>query len=175
MLGTAKIFGWRVLLDRLPYRVNLERREILVSSNLCPLCNKDVETLQHLLITCEVAQRLWLKCDNWVGLSTVRSIDIINHFCSFHFSGLSRKANYAWRGMWLAVVKALWIHRNKVIFDVWIHKNKVIFDVSQVDEVEIFAVAQLHAWSWAKFSGLKLWETFAEWCMHPVDCLREIK
>jgi len=55
VLGITKIFGWRVLLDRLPFRVNLERRGILVSSNMCPLCNKDVETLQHLLITCEVA------------------------------------------------------------------------------------------------------------------------
>ena len=166
MSGRAKIFGWRVLLDKLPFRINLDRRGVMVSSNLCPLCNKDkdVETLQHLLITCEVAQRLWLKCDNWVGLSLVRSIDIVNNFCNLHFSGLSRKANYAWRGMWLAVVKALWIHR-----------NKVIFDVGQVDEVEIFAVAQLHAWSWTKFSGLKLRGTFAEWCMHSVDCLREIK
>jgi len=44
-----------------------------------------------------------------------------------------------------------------------------------VDEVKTFAVTQLHAWYWAKFSGLKLRETFAEWCMHPVDCSRDIK
>jgi len=36
--------------------------------------------------------------------------------------------------MRLAIVKALWIH-----------KNKVVFDVGHVDKVEIFAVAQLHA------------------------------
>jgi len=66
--------------------------------------------------------------------------------------------------MWLAVVKALWIHR-----------NKVIFDVGQVDKVEIFAVTQFHVWSWAKFSGLKLQGTFEKWCMHPVNFLREIK
>jgi len=44
-----------------------------------------------------------------------------------------------------------------------------------VDEVEIFVVPQLHVWSWAKFSRLKLQETFAEWCIHPVNCLGEIK
>jgi len=27
-----------------------------------------------------------------------------------------------------------------------------------VDEIEIFTVAQLHAWSWEKFCGLKLWD-----------------
>jgi len=66
--------------------------------------------------------------------------------------------------MWLAVVTALWIYR-----------NKVIFDAGKVDEVEIFAIAQLHAWSWAKFSGLKLQGTFTKWCIHLIDCLREIK
>jgi len=44
------------LLDRLPFRVNLERRGIGMVSNLSPLCNKDVETIQHLLITSEVGQ-----------------------------------------------------------------------------------------------------------------------
>jgi len=52
VLGTTKIFGWRLLLDRLSSKVNLERRKDMVSSNLRPLYNKDVKILQHLLITC---------------------------------------------------------------------------------------------------------------------------
>ena len=62
MLNKAKVFGWRVLLDRLSTRVNLEHRGVNLSCNLCPLCNKEVESIQHLLITCEVTQRLWIKC-----------------------------------------------------------------------------------------------------------------
>jgi len=92
--GTTKIFGWRVLLDRLLSKVNLVRRMVMVSSNLRPLYNKDVKTLQHLLITCI---RLHKNCDSsvQVGLSLVRFINIVNHFCSFYFSELSRKANCA--------------------------------------------------------------------------------
>jgi len=41
---TIKAFGWRVMLDRLPSKVNLENRGITVSCNLCPLCKKEVET-----------------------------------------------------------------------------------------------------------------------------------
>jgi len=37
---SAKAFGWRVLLDRLPSRTNLESRGVHVSCNLCPLCKK---------------------------------------------------------------------------------------------------------------------------------------
>jgi len=54
--GSAKLLGWKTFLDRLPARVNLERRGVNIESNLCPLCAKEEETLQHLFIRCEVSQ-----------------------------------------------------------------------------------------------------------------------
>ena len=89
--GTIKVFGWRVMLDRQPSKVNLENKGVMVSCNLCPLCKKEVETTHHLFITCEVAHRLWIKCDNWVGITSVRHNDIANHFCSFYINDLSKK------------------------------------------------------------------------------------
>jgi len=47
------------MLENLLTRLNLERRGVLVVSNLCPLCNKVEETIQHVLINCEVAQKIW--------------------------------------------------------------------------------------------------------------------
>jgi len=44
-----------------------------------------------------------------------------------------------------------------------------------VDEIEIFAVAQLYAWSWVKFRGFRLRAKFSEWCIHLMDCLREAR
>jgi len=129
----AKVFGWRVLFDRLPTRVNLESRGVWLSCNIYPLCNKEVESIQHLLSTCEVTQRLWIKCDRWVELTSARVNNIVNHFCSFYLVGLSEKANCVWKGMWLAITKAIWTH-----------KNRIIFDGGQVNEIEIFAVAQLY-------------------------------
>ena len=92
------------------------------------------------------------------------SNDIASHFLSFYLTGLSAQANHVWRGMWLALTKAIWMHR-----------NKVIFEGGQVDKVEIFLQAQLQAWSWVRFEGIRFQKTFAEWCMHLVDCLREVK
>jgi len=65
--------------------------------------------------------------------------------------------------MWLTITKTIWTYR-----------NKVIFEGGQVDEKEIFTVAQLHTWSWTKFCGLKLRGSFVECCLHPIDCLREV-
>ena len=85
MPGSAKVFGWRAQLNKLPSRVNLEKRGVIVSYNLCPICSLEVETMQHILITCEVSQRLWIKCDNWVGLTSVRNNDISTTFATFIF------------------------------------------------------------------------------------------
>ena len=145
--GKAKIFGWRAMLDRLPSRVNLETRGVIMSCNLCPLCRKEMETLQHLLITCEVAQRLWIKCDSWAGITSARNNVI--HFCNFTIIGMSNKANGVWKGMWLSLAKEIWNYR-----------IKIIFNSGQVDEIEIFATTQLHAWTWAKFNGSRFQSSF---------------
>ncbi|GJV06756.1 RNA-directed DNA polymerase, eukaryota, reverse transcriptase zinc-binding domain protein, partial [Tanacetum coccineum] len=38
------VFMWRLLLNKLPSRVNLDRRGIDVGSILCPICQDDVES-----------------------------------------------------------------------------------------------------------------------------------
>ena len=87
------MFGWRVLIDRLPSKINLEKRGIRLLCNLCPLYNKDAESMQHIMLSCEVAQRLWVKCDKWVGLSSVTSNHIASHFLNFYLTRLSGQAN----------------------------------------------------------------------------------
>jgi len=56
--GTTKMFGWRVWIDRLPSKINLEKRGVKLPCNLCPLCNKDAKSIQHIMLSCEVTQRL---------------------------------------------------------------------------------------------------------------------
>ena len=53
------VFGWRLRLNRLPTKVNLDRRGIELGPVLCPMCGDDVETVNHIFFTCEVAVELW--------------------------------------------------------------------------------------------------------------------
>ena len=57
-MSSGIICDWRLLLGRLPTRVNLVRRGIQVGNVCCPLCNEGVETAQHLFSTSRVAQRV---------------------------------------------------------------------------------------------------------------------
>ena len=43
----VNIFAWRLMLNRLPTKVNLDRRSIDVGSVLCPICAAEVETVNH--------------------------------------------------------------------------------------------------------------------------------
>ncbi|GKC83489.1 RNA-directed DNA polymerase, eukaryota, reverse transcriptase zinc-binding domain protein [Tanacetum coccineum] len=44
----VNIFLWKLLLNKLPSRVNLDRRGIDVPSILCPICQEDVEMANHI-------------------------------------------------------------------------------------------------------------------------------
>jgi len=40
-----------------------------------------------------------------------------------------------------------------IVREIWKHRNKVVFCNRRVDEVEILAMTQLTAWSWARVIG----------------------
>ncbi|GKA91273.1 putative RNA-directed DNA polymerase [Tanacetum coccineum] len=57
------ILTWRISLDRIPTRSNLDSRGIDLDSILCPVCNDEIETSQHL--DCSIAKSSWIlvsKC-----------------------------------------------------------------------------------------------------------------
>lgn len=56
-----KVFGWRVLLDRLTSKDQLLSRSILSSSHdlPCALCFQWDENLPHLCLSCSVAKKVW--------------------------------------------------------------------------------------------------------------------
>jgi len=125
---------------------------------------KEEETIQYLFTYCEVSQKVWDKCDRWVGLTSVRNNDIINHFRNFYAIGLSKKANIVWKGMWLATVWEIWKHSNKIVF-----RNGLVVDV------EIFAMAQVNALQWTKSGRQKVHYSFPDWCLNPRECLVQLR
>jgi len=104
------------------------------------LCNNIEETVQHVLFECVVTQKVWDNCDRWISIHSVRPNFAANHFMSFNLIWCWKKVNSVWRGMWVAIVWEIWKHRNNVVFN-----NRV------GDDSEIFVLAQLRGWSWAKF------------------------
>nr|GEW99259.1 RNA-directed DNA polymerase, eukaryota, reverse transcriptase zinc-binding domain protein [Tanacetum cinerariifolium] len=53
------VFLWRLSLNKFPSRVNLDLKSIDVGSLLCPICQEDVESVNHIFFSCEMAKVLW--------------------------------------------------------------------------------------------------------------------
>ncbi|GJZ68973.1 RNA-directed DNA polymerase, eukaryota [Tanacetum coccineum] len=64
----VNVFSWRARRDRLPTRVNLSRRGVLLDSHLCPLCNAAMEDVQHVFFRCDVARVVLRKICRWWDL-----------------------------------------------------------------------------------------------------------
>ncbi|GJR89114.1 ankyrin repeat-containing protein [Tanacetum coccineum] len=65
----VNILAWRIANKRLPTRANLDKCGIDLESVLCPMCNNDIETESHILISCPIAQSVWKDIFTWWKLS----------------------------------------------------------------------------------------------------------
>ncbi|XP_071699348.1 uncharacterized protein [Rutidosis leptorrhynchoides] len=89
-----EIFAWRVRKKRIPVRTELDKRGIHLHSVRCPLCDDDVESVDHSLIFCTHAIEVWNRVFGWWGIGnfTNFSIDeILSGKASGHMSSLGAK------------------------------------------------------------------------------------
>ncbi|GJZ56640.1 RNA-directed DNA polymerase, eukaryota [Tanacetum coccineum] len=61
----VNIFIWRMLLNKLPTRMNLMNRGINVQSNQCGICDTGDETINHLMLHCDLARDVWALVGRW--------------------------------------------------------------------------------------------------------------
>ncbi|KAL4582304.1 hypothetical protein LXL04_006851 [Taraxacum kok-saghyz] len=63
----VRCFVWRALSRRIPVSSNLAIRGITVETNLCTLCNAEIETEDHLLVKCKIAEEVHEWILGWCG------------------------------------------------------------------------------------------------------------
>ncbi|GJW54014.1 RNA-directed DNA polymerase, eukaryota, reverse transcriptase zinc-binding domain protein [Tanacetum coccineum] len=61
----VNVFLWRLMLNKLATRVNLDRRGVDVGSILCLICRDDVESANHIFFSCDMAKDLWALLARW--------------------------------------------------------------------------------------------------------------
>lgn len=155
---------WRVMLDRIPTRVCLSRRGVMMNSTLCALCQLKEESCQHMFLECRYAQWVWSLCFKWIGISFIQQNDLKMHFQSFYLSQASNKQNLVWKGVWETVVRCIWDQRNLIVF-----KKGV------VDAEEVFQKAQLKSWQWMKHKVYSFNYSLVDWVSNPMICIKSYK
>ncbi|GJY59623.1 zinc knuckle CX2CX4HX4C containing protein [Tanacetum coccineum] len=61
------IFAWRLALDRLPTRFNLDSRGVDLDLIRCVICDDAIEMTQHLFVNCTISNSLWSMVTRWWG------------------------------------------------------------------------------------------------------------
>ena len=117
------VFAWTIARQRVLTQVR-HRHLFSTKSALCMLCREQEEDCEHLFFKCLIAIRIW-ACQ---GLSDITSSSVF-----WATIPRRRRGHEADRGKGFAVVWALSLHRNEVVFE-----GKAVSSEGLIQEVEKF-------------------------------------
>ncbi|GJW46936.1 RNA-directed DNA polymerase, eukaryota, reverse transcriptase zinc-binding domain protein, partial [Tanacetum coccineum] len=108
----VNIHAWKVKLDCLPTRLNISRRGMNNDSILCPICDKEVESSNHIFFACHFAREIFTRISTWWDVPFIEM------------------STYEEWLLWLSNLRprCIWSFRNKNIFGLELPKKEFIFD-----------------------------------------------
>ncbi|GJS65283.1 putative RNA-directed DNA polymerase, eukaryota, reverse transcriptase zinc-binding domain protein [Tanacetum coccineum] len=153
----VNIFLWRLVVNKLPTRVNLERKGIDVDSTLCPICGEDVETVNHIFFSCEMAKDLWALLARWWSLDIPICSNFLDWSSWLDSLHLSSKVKLFLKGVGGTLLWAIWNFRNRLVFSVPPPKKAVLWD---------YIVSQFFLWISSRNHRIKF--SWVNWSQHPL-------
>ncbi|XP_058733587.1 uncharacterized protein LOC131605220 [Vicia villosa] len=161
----VKIFGWRLLLNRLPVKEQLAKRNIIQreEDKVCVLCSEHVENLEHLFFNCHLSKIIWEKIGMWMEVhmedNVVGAAGHLKHFVT----GLKGRMKKKMRGLvWLTTLWSIWNSRNNFIFN----NTNIVLD-------EVISSIKVVSWFWLAI-GAKARSTIPlfHWFQAPIEVLK---
>ncbi|MFS8016822.1 putative reverse transcriptase zinc-binding domain-containing protein [Helianthus anomalus] len=131
---------WRLLMDRIPTKVALQRRHINVGSPMCIFCVDQEETVDHLFTGCIVATGVWNVIARWVELPQFFFFSVKDIMQEYEGSKWSVMKKAAFHGVMVITCWRIWKARNDKIF-------------REVDRSVVDIVADVKALSFLWFSS----------------------
>ncbi|XP_071687635.1 uncharacterized protein [Rutidosis leptorrhynchoides] len=139
-------------------RVELDKRGIDLHSLLCPLCDDDIETVEHSLIFYTHTREIWEKVFNWWGLGNFSCYDIQQLLSGSGHASSSCFGRKIWQALKWICSYLIWQNRNSKVF----HGNSWISPVALCD-------IQIKSFGWisSRAKGKNLdWLT---WLSNPIS------
>ncbi|PWA92737.1 RNA-directed DNA polymerase, eukaryota, Reverse transcriptase zinc-binding domain protein [Artemisia annua] len=154
------ILMWRIELDRLPTRMALQRRQILIPSSTCPLCDVEDEDCSHIFVKCGFAFGVWSNILRWCNIRLVLINDMEDLF-KLHKQVTGPKwAKKIIRGIVMVTCWAMWNVRNKKVFDNTTPKV-----------VDVVALVKSLSFLWLKHRSSFNNIVWKDWAMFPLYML----
>ncbi|GJT03010.1 RNA-directed DNA polymerase, eukaryota [Tanacetum coccineum] len=115
-------------LNKLPSRVNFDRKGIDVGSVLCPICQDDVESVYHIFFSCEMAKVLWDLLAKWWELDILVCANISKWFSWLDSLPASPKMRSFLEPVGGTLLWAIWSFRNHLVFSTSPPKKALLWD-----------------------------------------------
>nr|GFA24202.1 hypothetical protein [Tanacetum cinerariifolium] len=112
----VNVLFWRLNLNRIPTRVNLDMRGIDIGSVLWPVCDSDVETTNHLFFSCEMVVDLWVFVARWWELDISVTSSVLEWVTWIDSARLPRKVRNCLDVVVLTLMRSIWCFWNKLLF-----------------------------------------------------------
>ncbi|CAJ2634610.1 unnamed protein product [Trifolium pratense] len=160
----VSIFGWRLLLGKLPTREALYNKGVITNNHerSCVFCFNVAEDIPHMFFNCNVTKQIWCKIFKWMGTRFCSATDVPNHLIQFGVL-ITGSNNERFRHIiWLATTWSIWRMRNNIIF-----RGDFVNVSSLVDQIIYIA------WFWFIGRSRNIDNVaFIDWCNNPLACFR---
>jgi hypothetical protein len=152
----VSFFVWTAALGKILTVDNLRKRGVLVVGWCC-MCKRNGESVDHLLLHCDVARELWSAIFSLFGVTWVMPETVLDMLVCWRGQMGNRSVLPVWR---IAPLCVLWI--------VWRERNARCFEDSEKSMIELlnFMLHSLFVWTGAfHISLLPSFSHFADFCI----------
>ena len=158
----VSIVAWRLLKDRLPTKINLQRRRIAqVTDTICVSGCGQEESAPHLFLHCHVFGSIWQHIRSWIGVTGVDTDNVSDHFHQFfHYSGHLKARRSFLQLLWLLCV---WLVLNE--------QNNRLFKNTETSIEQLLDKVKFHSLWWLKANNTTFVYGSQSWWSNPFYCM----
>ncbi|XP_071708309.1 uncharacterized protein [Rutidosis leptorrhynchoides] len=150
------IFVWRCKMGRLPVLKELDKRGIDLNSVRCPICDKDVESINHTFLECTFVKDIWFRVHKWWNSSCSIGTNLDDLFSGKSNGSQSNDISVLWQAIVWTCGYIIWKNRNNTIFH-----NKKGNGPTILNEI------QLKSFEWISRRSKKSSLDWNQWLLNP--------
>ncbi|KAK9063694.1 hypothetical protein SSX86_017566 [Deinandra increscens subsp. villosa] len=114
--GKVNLLAWRVLLDRIPSKIQLQKRNVPLVDLWCPFCGDAEETSEHIFSGCSFSCYVWSVIEQWVKAPPFLFFSVKDILEDDKDPRKGSKVEQARKVVVLSCVWCLWLERNRIVF-----------------------------------------------------------
>ncbi|XP_076927472.1 uncharacterized protein LOC143591034 [Bidens hawaiensis] len=104
-------------MERIPTLFSLAKRNAISASVVCPICEEEIESAEHLLVSCSFAQSVWCIIAGWCKVPPIFAFSIRDLLELYRFSCLPTRKAKVFHAVCLATMWCIWKARNSLLFE----------------------------------------------------------